>query len=348
MLSALGLASLDALVDATVPAAIRLRRPLRLPEPRGEHELIDDLREVAVAQPGLPLVHRHGVLRLHHAAGDPAERAREPGLVHAVHARTRRRSPRAGWRRCSTSRPWSRTSPACRWPTPRCSTKAPPPPRRWRCARRWPATKRRRFLAAADCHPQTIAVVQTRARSLGIEVVVGRPRTAWRSRRTTFGVLLQYPTTDGRVIDYAPLAERAHAAGALVVVAADLLALTLLRPPGRVRGRHRRRLDAALRRAAGLRRAARRVPVHPRRPQAPDAGPARRRLQGPRRAARVPPGPADPRAAHPPRQGHEQHLHRAGAAGHHGQHVRASTTGPTACARSRRGSTRWPRAWPRG
>src|SRR5688500_9658718 len=91
--------------------------------------------------------------------------------------------------------------------------------------------QRRVFLAAADCHPQTLAVLRTRARSMGIEVVVADP-AGMDITPDTFGVLLQYPTTDGRVVDYGPLAERAHAAGAQVVVAADLLALTLLRPPG--------------------------------------------------------------------------------------------------------------------
>ncbi|PYQ62626.1 MAG: glycine dehydrogenase (aminomethyl-transferring) [Acidobacteria bacterium] len=90
--------------------------------------------------------------------------------------------------------------------------------------------KRNVFFVAEDCHPQTIAVVQTRAGAIDVEVRVGDPAAA--DFGDAFGVLLQYPATDGRVVDYAPLAERAHAAGALVVVAADLLSLTLLRPPG--------------------------------------------------------------------------------------------------------------------
>jgi glycine dehydrogenase len=91
--------------------------------------------------------------------------------------------------------------------------------------------KRSAFFVADDCHPQTIAVVRTRAAALGLEVRVGRPEDADFAAGDLFGILLQYPTTDGRVVDYAPLAERAHAGGALVVVAADLLALTVLRPP---------------------------------------------------------------------------------------------------------------------
>jgi glycine dehydrogenase len=88
------------------------------------------------------------------------------------------------------------------------------------------------FFIAADCHPQTIAVVRTRASALGIEVRVGDPSNIDLSDGDLFGVALQYPTTDGRIRDYSAIVEAAHGAGALVVIAADLLALTLLRPPG--------------------------------------------------------------------------------------------------------------------
>jgi glycine dehydrogenase len=96
------------------------------------------------------------------------------------------------------------------------------------------AGKRERFLVARDCHPQTIAVVETRARALGLEVVVGESQRFDFAARPVAGVLLQVPATDGRIPDLADLVERAHAAGALVVVATDLLALTLLRPPGEI------------------------------------------------------------------------------------------------------------------
>jgi len=92
--------------------------------------------------------------------------------------------------------------------------------------------KRSAFFVAGDCHPQTIAVVQTRAGAVGVEVRVGDPAAVDFSAGDLFGVLVQYPATDGRVVDYGPLVEQAHAANVLVVVAADLLALTLLRSPG--------------------------------------------------------------------------------------------------------------------
>jgi len=86
------------------------------------------------------------------------------------------------------------------------------------------------FFVSEQCHPQTIALLQTRAEPLGIEIVVGNHET-WDFARPTFGALVQYPATDGAVFDYGAFAARAKSAGALVVVAADLLALTILRPP---------------------------------------------------------------------------------------------------------------------
>lgn len=87
------------------------------------------------------------------------------------------------------------------------------------------------FFVSQSCHPQTIAVIQTRAVPLEIEVVVGNHQTH-EFNASTFGALLQYPATDGTVHDYRAFIENAHANGALVTVAADLLSLTLLTPPG--------------------------------------------------------------------------------------------------------------------
>lgn len=87
------------------------------------------------------------------------------------------------------------------------------------------------FFVAGDCHPQTIAVVKTRAKALGIKVIVGE-HAKFEFSDKVFGALVQYPSTDGAVCDYHSFCERAHASGAKVVVAADLLSLTLLTPPG--------------------------------------------------------------------------------------------------------------------
>jgi len=87
------------------------------------------------------------------------------------------------------------------------------------------------FWVSSACHPQTIEVIQTRAIPLGIEVLIGDHRT-FEFDPPIFGVLLQYPATDGAIYDYTEFVDRAHQSGALVTVAADLLSLTLLKPPG--------------------------------------------------------------------------------------------------------------------
>jgi glycine dehydrogenase len=87
------------------------------------------------------------------------------------------------------------------------------------------------FFVSELCHPQTIEVVRTRARPLGIDIVVGDHET-FELTSKVFGVLLQYPATDGRVPDYSAFAAHARSLGATVVAATDLLALALLTPPG--------------------------------------------------------------------------------------------------------------------
>ncbi|MCP4035873.1 MAG: aminomethyl-transferring glycine dehydrogenase [bacterium] len=91
--------------------------------------------------------------------------------------------------------------------------------------------KRSGFFVSSDCHPQTIAVVHTRASGIGLTVHVGPVEDVDYEAMDLCGVLLQYPTTDGAIIDPTALIENAHAAGSLVVVDCDLLSLTLLEPP---------------------------------------------------------------------------------------------------------------------
>src|SRR5213596_2923564 len=93
------------------------------------------------------------------------------------------------------------------------------------------APNRKAFFVADNCHPQTIAVVQTRAKPLGIQIKIG-DYSRFKFNETVFGALVQYPATDGGIYDYSEFIKQAHNAGALVVVAADILALTLLKPPG--------------------------------------------------------------------------------------------------------------------
>jgi len=88
-----------------------------------------------------------------------------------------------------------------------------------------------KFFVSELCFPQTIAVVQTRAEALGLEVVVGNHETVKLSK-DFFGALLQYPAGNGAIYDYREFITTARASGALVTIAADILALTLLTPPG--------------------------------------------------------------------------------------------------------------------
>ncbi|MEE3001985.1 MAG: aminomethyl-transferring glycine dehydrogenase [Planctomycetota bacterium] len=88
------------------------------------------------------------------------------------------------------------------------------------------------FFVDAACHPQTIAVLQGRARHLGIEVRVDDLANCDPANTTCFGLLIQYPDTDGRVVNHEQLIQQVHDHGGLVVMATDLLALTLLKPPG--------------------------------------------------------------------------------------------------------------------
>ncbi|MEO8020908.1 aminomethyl-transferring glycine dehydrogenase [Polaromonas sp.] len=102
-------------------------------------------------------------------------------------------------------------------------------------AKRSVKSKSNVFIVAGDCHPQTIEVIQTRARPLGIEVKVSTAAVTvpqLMAEGNYFGVLAQYPATTGSIHDLRPLAGQAHVDGAALCVAADLLALTLLAPPG--------------------------------------------------------------------------------------------------------------------
>ncbi len=91
--------------------------------------------------------------------------------------------------------------------------------------------KSHNYFVSSECHPQTIDVLQTRAKPLGINIIIGDHQT-FDFSATIFGAILQYPATDGTIYDYRNFIEKSHAQGALVTVAADPLSLTLLTPPG--------------------------------------------------------------------------------------------------------------------
>lgn len=92
--------------------------------------------------------------------------------------------------------------------------------------------KRKGFFVADDCHPQTLNVVRTRAEARGMCLYTGNPDYAKIEELDLCGILIQYPTTHGRILDLAPLIARARAANIVVVLSADLLALTMIESPG--------------------------------------------------------------------------------------------------------------------
>jgi len=179
------------------------------------------------------------------------------------------------------------------------------------------------FFIAQDCHPQTITVVKGRARALGIECRAGDPGSLLTdvSLDKLFGILVQYPTTDGRVVDYTQLIQKVHAAGVGVVFAADLLALTLIKSPGEFGA------DIAI---GSTQRFG--VPLGFGGPNAAYMSTrieyARKmpgRLVGVSKDAQGNPAyrlAIQTRATHSPGKSHEQHLHRPGSPGDHGRDVR--------------------------
>ena len=348
MLEALGYDSLDELIDATVPRRSGCDRPLGSAPPRTRaRRARASCAAIAAQNQVFRSYLGHGLPRHDHPAGDPAEHPREPGLVHAVHAVPG--GDRAGPARGAAQLPddGHRPDRAARSPTRRCSTRPPPPPRRWRMryAVKGSDGEATRSSSPTRCHPQTIDVVQTRAEPLGHRGRRRRPRDVRLRRPTSSARSCSIPATDGAVHDYRAFVEQAHAAGrARRRRRRPARARRCSTPPGELGRRRRRRQRAALRRAAGLRRPARGVLRDARRVQ------ARRcpgRIIGVSQDAHGQAGAAhgapDARAAHPPREGDEQHLHGAGAARGRSPSMYAVYHGPdgltrdraSACTRSR-------------
>ena len=93
--------------------------------------------------------------------------------------------------------------------------------------------ERNQLLVASDCHPQTIDVLKTRSEPIGVELII-KPLDEFDFTEKIFGVLIQYPSTDGKVFDFGDLCNQAHDNGSLVAVATDLMALALIPTPGEI------------------------------------------------------------------------------------------------------------------
>jgi len=232
MLETLGYDSLDAFIDAVVPADIRLRQPLRIPPARSEEEALADLRlladqnQVFRSYLGMgyydcdtPSVILRNVLENPgwYTAYTPYQAEIAQGRLEALLAFQTMVSDLTGLEVANASLLDEATAAAEAMHLTDAVSKH---------------DGRRTYLVDVNCHPQTIAVVRTRAAARGIEIVVADPAGFDFTRGNVIGALIQYPATDGAIRDYSALCKTAHAAQALVTVATDLLALTLLAPPG--------------------------------------------------------------------------------------------------------------------
>ncbi len=229
MLDVLGFPSLETLVNATVPEDIRLQKPLNLPPPRSEQEVLTDLRRVAAQNQvfrsfigmGYSDCHTPPVI-LRNILENPAWYTQyTPYQAEIAQGRLEALLNFQTMVADLTGLPLANASlldegTAAAEGMAMCKA----------------LTGRQAFFASHHCHPQTLAVVRTRAASLGLELDVGPVDEIDWKRASYGGILLQYPATDGTLHHHHDLVRQAHDAGTQVVVATDLLALTLFKSPG--------------------------------------------------------------------------------------------------------------------
>ncbi len=236
MLEAVGAASLDALVAETIPESIRRKDAAALDglddaHPRGEHEVLEVLR--GIARQNRPL--RSCIGQGYHGTITPPVILRNvlenPGFYTQY---TPYQAEIAQGRLEALLNFQTMVSDLTGLPLSNASLldEATAAAEAMTLCHRVARNDRNVFFVDEGCHPQVIDVVRTRAKPLKIEVLVGAPAAAPLDR--AFGAIVAYPTTDGRVEDPRAFVEKARAAGCLVAFATDLLALTLLVPPGEV------------------------------------------------------------------------------------------------------------------
>jgi len=229
MLDTLGYASLDALIESTVPPNIRFRRALALPAATSEQEALAEFRAMMSGNEvwrnfigmGYYATHTPPVIQRNilenpgwYTAYTPYQAEIAQGRLEALLNFQTLVTDLTGLPMASASLLDEATAAAEAMQLVHAAVNG-----------------RDTFIIADDCHPHTIDVVQARGAARGITVLV-QPAAALAPDAKTCGVLLQYPNTMGGIADLRAVAERVHAAGALVVAATDLLALTVLAPPG--------------------------------------------------------------------------------------------------------------------
>src|SRR5437867_8369406 len=229
MLHELGFENLDALIDGAIPRNIRLDRELNLPEAKSETEALAELRMIARKNKSsrsfigagyydciTPPVIQRNVLENPgwYTAYTPYQAEIAQGRLEALLNFQTMVTDLTALDIANASLLDEATAAAEAMALCHAVVRG-----------------RKTFFVADNVHPQTIAVVQTRAEPLGIEIKIGN-YSHFKFDDTVFGALVQYPATDGAIYDYGEFIRQAHSASALVVVAADILALTLLKPPG--------------------------------------------------------------------------------------------------------------------
>ncbi|MGG7519677.1 aminomethyl-transferring glycine dehydrogenase [Allorhizobium undicola] len=230
MLKVVGYNSLDALIDATVPASIRQPVPLTWGAAMTEREALDKLRETANKNKVLtsligqgyygtitPPVIQRNILEnpAWYTAYTPYQPEISQGRLEALLNFQTMVCDLTGLDVANASLLDEGTAAA----------------EAMSMAERVAKSKSKAFFVDAACHPQTIAVIQTRAEPLGWKVIVGNPFTDLNPGEV-FGAIFQYPGTNGHVHDFTPLIDALHNAQAIAAVAADPLALLLLKSPG--------------------------------------------------------------------------------------------------------------------
>ena len=227
MLGMIGVDSLDALIDQTVPEGIRLPKGLSLPEARSEEGALRDLRAMmdrnelrqSLIGMGYAGCYTPGVIRRNilenpgwYTAYTPYQAEIAQGRLEALLNFQTMVCDLTGMSISNASLLDESTAAA----------------EAMAMAREVKGGDT--FFVADDCHPQTIALLETRAEPLGVRIVIGSIHEF--TTEKVFGALIQYPGTDGVIYDLAPLVAKVQGAGALAIVSVDLLALTLIKPPG--------------------------------------------------------------------------------------------------------------------
>lgn len=230
MLKTLGLSSLDELIERVVPGNIRTSNSIEIPEPESEAEILRELQAIAEQNrifksflgmgyydTHTPTVIQRNILEnpAWYTAYTPYQSEISQGRLEALLNFQTMVVDLTGLEIANASMLDESTAAA----------------EAMTLSKRVSKNKGNVFLVGHDCHPQTLDVVGTRAKPLDIEVVVGDPGDG-ELPDDVFGALVQYPGTHGHIVDYREFIENVHAQNGLVTMAADLLALTLITPPG--------------------------------------------------------------------------------------------------------------------